>query len=253
MEYSIKELSNLAGVSARTLRYYDQIGLLKPSRITDAGYRYYGQKEVDILQQILFYRERGFELKTIQKIIYDKNFDMLGAMEEHLLELENQKAMTEALIQTVKKTIRHMKGAYDMSDKEKFQALKEKMLQENETNYGAEARKKYGEDQVNAANKKMLNMTEAQFLRWQELEEEILIRLENGVKEGITADSEEGQQLARLHKEWLSMSVPHYSVQMHRGIAMMYIADERFTKYYDRNVQGCAQLLHDAVKCWIKE
>ena len=60
MEYSISELSKLAGVSTRTLRYYDEIGLLKPSRISDTGYRYYGANEVSVLQQILFYRERGF-------------------------------------------------------------------------------------------------------------------------------------------------------------------------------------------------
>ena len=126
MEYSIKELSKLAGVSARTLRYYDQIDLLKPSRITEAGYRYYGQEELAVLQQILFYRERGFELKTIQKIIHDDHFDMLTAMEEHLLELEKQKASTESLIQTVKNTIRYMKGEYKMKDKEMFQSLKEK-------------------------------------------------------------------------------------------------------------------------------
>lgn len=67
MVYSIRELSELAGVSARTLRYYDEIGLLKPLYVNGAGYRFYGEKEVDALQQILFYRERGFDLKQIQK------------------------------------------------------------------------------------------------------------------------------------------------------------------------------------------
>lgn len=251
MEYSIKELSQLAGVSARTLRYYDEIGLLKPSRVTDAGYRYYGQEEVAVLQQILFYRERGFELKTVQKSLCDKNFDMLKAMEEHLLALEDQKAITEALIQTVKKTIQHMKGAYDMSDKERFQALKEKMLGENETNYGEEIRQKYGEEQVDAANRKMMNLTETQFLKWKELDEEILHRLEESVKAGVLFSSEEARDIALLHREWLSIAVPDYSAQMHKGIAAMYIADERFTQYYDRNEQGCAQLLHDAVQHWI--
>ena len=145
MEYSIKELSELAGVSARTLRYYDEIGLLKPLRVNEAGYRYYGEREVESLQQILFYRERGFELKTIQRIIYDEKFDMLNAMEEHLLALEKQKADTEALILTVKKTIQSIKGECVMSDKEKFQALKEKAVRENEEMYGAEAREKYGD------------------------------------------------------------------------------------------------------------
>lgn len=251
MEYGIKELSRLAGVSTRTLRYYDEIGLLKPSRVTEAGYRYYGSNEVALLQQILFYRERGFDLKTVQKILYDKDFDMLSAMEEHLRALEEQKAETEALIRTVKKTIRHMKGACEMSDKEKFQALKDRMLRENEANYGAEARQKYGDGQVDAANRKMMNLTEAQFARWQELDGEILRRLEAGVTAGIRADSGEAKQIATLHREWLTIAAPQYSPQMHKGIAAMYIADERFTQYYDRNLDGCAQLLHDAVQHWI--
>lgn len=251
VEYSIKELSELVGVSARTLRYYDEIGLLKPSRVNDAGYRYYGQKEVETLQQILFYRERGFELKVIQKIIYDRDFDMLKAMEEHLLELEKQKANTEALIQTVKKTIRHMKGECKMSDKEKFQALKEKAIQDNEKNYGAEAREKYGDDQVNESNRKMLNLTEEQWEDYQNLEKEILERLETGVANGIAVDSEEAKAIVGFHKEWLSVTLKQYNAQIHKGIAAMYVADERFTKYYDRNVEGCAALLNDAVQYWI--
>ena len=251
MEYGIKELSRLAGVSPRTLRYYDEIGLLKPWRVTPAGYRCYGQREVALLQQILFYRERGFELKTIQRILYDPDFDMLNAMEDHLRALEDRKAATEALIQTVKKTIRHMKGAYEMSDKERFEALKETMLQENETQYGEEARQKYGTDQVTAANRNMMGLSEAQFFRWRELENEILCRLEEGVKAGIPADSAEAEQIAMLHKEWLCFTLPQYSPQTHRGIAMMYTADQRFAQYYDRNIPGCAQLLHDAVQKWI--
>jgi len=251
MEYSIHALSQLAGVSTRTLRYYDEIGILKPSKVTEAGYRCYAQKEVDLLQQILFFRERGFALKTIQQILYDKEFDMLKAMEEHLAALEEQKAATEAMITTVKKTIRHMKGECDMSDKEKFQTLKHKMVSENEIKYGKEAREKYGSEQVEAANRRMMNLSEAQFLRWQELDKEILQKLEACVKAGTAADSSEAGLIAKLHQEWLMLSVPKYSVQMHRGIAAMYLADERFTAYYDRNVKGCAQLLHDAVQTWI--
>ena len=250
MEYSIKELSELAGVSARTLRYYDEIGLLKPLRVNEAGYRYYGEKEVAILQQILFFRERGFELKTVQKIIYDDNFDMLNAMEEHLQALEKQKENTEALILTVKKTIQSMKGECEMSNKEKFQALKEKAVRENEEMYGAEAREKYGDEEVDVSNHKMLNMTETQWERFQELEKVILMRLEEEVKHGMEAESEAIKEIVELHKEWLCMTWKQYSVEAHKGVAMMYVADEIFTKYYDRNVQGCAKLLCEAVQYW---
>lgn len=251
MEYSISELSKLAGVSARTLRYYDETGLLKPSRISDTGYRYYGEGEVAILQQILFYRERGFELKTIQKIIYDKDFDMVKAMEEHLLELEKQKANTEALIQTVKKTIDHMKGKCEMSNKEKFQALKEKMVSDNEKKYGKEAREKYGDEQVDASNRNWMNLPEEKLERWQQLDKEILEKLEMAVLANKKADSEEAKEIAELHKEWLTISLPNYNAQMHKGIAAMYVADERFTKYYDGKVEGCAKFLYESVKYWI--
>lgn len=243
MEYNIQALSQLAGISTRTLRYYDQIGLLKPSRVTEAGYRYYGETEVSFLQQILFYRERGFDLKTIRKILHDQNFDMLKAMKDHLRTLENQKAETEALIQTVKKTIAHMKGERDMSHKEKFQALKEK--------YDREARQKYGDQQVEASNRKMMNLSHDQFARWQELDDQILSSLEAAVAAGVGTDSQEAKDIAQLHKEWLTLSTPTYSTQMHKGIAMMYICDERFTQYYDRNTAGCAQFLCDAIQHWI--
>ncbi len=82
--YQVKELADLAGVSARTLRYYDSIGLLKPACVNEAGYRLYGEREVDLLQQILFYRERGMDLKEIRDILYTENFDILGALREHL-------------------------------------------------------------------------------------------------------------------------------------------------------------------------
>ena len=67
MEYTVQKLGKLAGISARTLRYYDEIGILKPARISSSGYRIYGKKEVDLLQQILFYRELGVDLESIKK------------------------------------------------------------------------------------------------------------------------------------------------------------------------------------------
>ena len=106
LKYSIRKLSELAGVSARTLRYYDEIGLLKPSEISEAGYRYYGERELALLQQILFYRERGFDLKQIRKILYQDDFDIMRALKEHLRELEEQKTHVESLIRTVEQTIR---------------------------------------------------------------------------------------------------------------------------------------------------
>ena len=88
MEYSIQELSRLSGVTTRTLRWYDQIGLLKPSRVAESGYRYYGRAEVDRLQDILYYRALGVELARIKECLDDPSFDRLAALRNHLAALE---------------------------------------------------------------------------------------------------------------------------------------------------------------------
>ena len=96
MEYSIKKLSQIAGVSTRTLRYYDEINLLKPARINSSGYRIYGAKEVDRLQQILFYKELGLNLDHIKEIINNPKFDKISALKEHKLKLlEMKKSMVK--------------------------------------------------------------------------------------------------------------------------------------------------------------
>lgn len=251
MEYSIQELSRMAGISTRTLRYYDETGLLKPSRVTQAGYRYYGTPEVDRLQQILYYRERGFQLHTIQKILQDRDFDKLRAMEDHLMALKQRQEETAALIRTVEQTIRHMKGECQMADREKFKALKKSLVQGNEIKFGAEARAKYGDAQVDAANQNMMGLSEEDFAHWQALEQQILQELEQAVEAGLPVHSEKGREIAQLHRDWLCFTLPGYTPAQHKGIAALYVADERFRQYYDRHIPGCAQWLSDAVQHWI--
>lgn len=250
MEYSIRALSELAGVSARTLRYYDEIGLLKPKYVTEAGYRFYGEKELAILQQILFYRERGFDLKQIRRILFQDGFDLMNALEEHLLELEKQRAYMDFLIRTVKQTISSMKGECKMSDQEKFAAFKERMAKENEAAYGAEIRETYGEDTVDASNRKMLQMSEEEWDQFQKLGSEINDRLKKAVLGGRKPESEEAKKIAVLHREWLMTTWPSYTASMHKGVAAMYTADARFAQYYDQEVSGCAQFLKEAVEYW---
>lgn len=250
MEYGIRELSQLAGVSARTLRYYDGIGLLKPRYVSEAGYRFYGEEEVALLQQILFYRERGFDLKRIRQILYRDDFDIMNALEEHLLELEEQKRHMEALIRTVKQTIRQVKGECRMSDQEKFEVFKERIIRENEDEHGKEIREKYGDEEVDAANRKLMDMSEADYERFKDIEEDIKTLLKEGIMSGIRPDGEEAKKIVLLHKEWLGMTWKKYTEEAHKAIANMYICDERFRAYYDAEVSGCAGLLEQAVRFW---
>lgn len=253
MEYSIRELSELAGVSARTLRYYDEIGLLKPLRTSEAGYRFYGEKEVELLQQILFYRERGLELEQIAATLYNPKFDIQSALREHLLELEQQRRRTDRLIANIKQTLASMEGECKMSDKERFAAFKEELVAENERRYGGEIREKYGDEAVDASNRKMLGMSEQEYQEFERLGAEIVSRLETAVRGKEATDGAEAKAIVALHKTWLMKTWNQYSREAHIGMGKMYVADERFRSYYDKNVDGCAAFLQEAIEAYCIE
>ena len=184
MEYTVKTLAELAGVTPRTLRWYDQKGLLKPRRTTEAGYRLYGPEEVNRLQAILFYKELGLELEAVREILDAPGFDRLAALQSHLAELEARRRRLDALILTVEKTIGEAKGGTQMSDKEKFEAFKRRAVEANEEQYGKEIREQYGPEAVEESNARLLSMTEEEHGRWKALEAEILSALAAAVRAG---------------------------------------------------------------------
>jgi len=246
MEYTVNKLAQLSGVSGRTIRYYDQIGLLRPARINSSGYRIYGQKEVDRLQQILFYRELEISLEEIKNIINQPAFDQTAALKKHYSSLKKKRARLDQIIETVEKTIASQEGGISMLDEEKFEGFKEKSIQENEQKYGEEIREKYGDETVNASNKKWRGLSQEDVKKMNELEEEILPLLASGLADNSSSDIK--QQAAAKHKEWLMYAWPSYSKEAHAGLAEMYVADERFTAYYDEKAgSGAAVFLRDAI------
>ena len=253
MEYNISQLSKLSGVSARTLRYYDEINLLHPLRTNEAGYRFYGDKEVNLLQQILFYRERGLSLEKIRLILYDENFDMLKALNEHLTELENRRERLSKLIDTVKDTIASVKGEFIMRDSEKFEAFKKDVVDQYEKLYGEEAREKYGDSEVDMAVNKVLSLSKEDYEKFQTLGKKVMEALKAAVISKASPESETGRSVASLHKEWLGYSWKDYTEQKHKGVVSLYVQDERFKKYYDREQNGCADFLLAAVDFWAEK
>lgn len=247
MEYTIAKLAQLSGVTTRTLRYYDQIGLLCPVRISN-GYRVYGQKEVDLLQQILFYRELGVELKDIAEIIKNPEFDCQGALENHLSALLRKKNQLEKLIGNVTKTIGTLKGEATMSDKEKFEGFKDEIIKNNEAKYGKEIRQKYGDEAVNASYSKVKGMTEEKMQEAEKLRQSMEEMLGKAFASGDPA-GELAQQVCEMHKKWLNIFWPKgmYSKEAHTGLADMYVEDERFKANYDKIAAGCAEFLRDAI------
>jgi DNA-binding transcriptional MerR regulator len=246
MEYTVNQLAKLAGVTGRTLRYYDEIGILKPVRINTSGYRIYGQKEVDKLQQILFYRELDVDLETIKKIVNSPSFDGIKSLKEHREKLLAKREHLNLLIANIEKTIAAQEGRITMSDNEKFEAFKRKLIDENEKKYGKEARAKYGENIVNKSNQKLKEMTEKQYAEVNKLGEEVLNVLNEAFLTGNPA-GELAQKAADLHRQWLSFFWTHYTKEAHRGVTQMYVEDERFRAYYDQKHRGAAEFLRDAV------
>lgn len=252
MEYTIKKLSVMAGISTRTLRYYDEIDILKPARINSSGYRIYGEREVDRLQQILFYKELGVGLDSIKEIITAPNFDEVNALKEHYKELLARKQQLDLLIENVEKTISSKEGRIKMSDKEKFEGFKKKLVEDNEKEFGREIREKYGEEQVEKSNKQFMNMTEEQYKELEALGNEVLKTLKNAFKTG-NPTGELGQEAAKLHAKWITFCWGAYNKEAHANLTQMYVDDERFKIYYDKDQPGCAEFLRDAVKIYTEK
>ena len=134
-----------------------------------------------------------------------------------------------------------------MTDHEKFEAFKRRAVEEQDAAYGKEARAKYGDSAVDESHAKLMGLSPENHQRWQQLDGEILAALAAAVDGGIAPDSETGRNIAAMHKEWLSFTLPQYTPQIHAGIAMMYTADQRFTVYYDKAAPGCAAFLREAI------
>lgn len=250
MEYTVQGLANMAGVSTHTLRYYDEIGLLKPARVNESGYRIYGRKEVDRLQQILFYKELGIGLGEIKAIMDSPEFDRLKALRQHHESLLAEKSRIERLIANVEKSIASAKGWIEMTDREKFEGFKQKLLEDNEKKFGKEARERYGDEAVDRSNEAFRNMTKEQYDRMVDLDKQVKETLAEAFIQGDPA-GELAQRAAQLHREWLTMCWGGYDSEAHAGLAQMYVEDERFRAYYDQGQPGVTEFLRDAIQIYV--
>jgi DNA-binding transcriptional MerR regulator/quercetin dioxygenase-like cupin family protein len=120
MRYTVKQVAEMSGVSVRTLHFYDETGLLTAARHAENGYRVYGEAELLKLQQILFYRELGMELKEIQRVLGQADFEKTAALRLHRKALEERLARTQELVRTIDRTVRHLEGGEEMEGKEMF-------------------------------------------------------------------------------------------------------------------------------------
>ena len=251
MDYTIKMLSEMAGISTRTLRYYDEIGLLKPARTNASGYRIYGEAQIDRLQLILFYRALDFKLDAIKSVMLEADFDRFEALKMQHQTLLAKRRQLDQIILNVERTIESVEGK-KMKDVEKFEGLKQAKLSENEHLYGEEIRRLYGDESVESANRQFMNMRPDVYEQAEALAAEIMEVLKEAMESGDPC-CERAQEAAKLHKEWLCHYWKYYTAEAHRGLVDMYLADDRFKSYYDQHQPGMAQFLRDAVHCYLKD
>jgi len=252
MKYTIKKLAELASISTRTLRYYDQIGLLKPDYVNESNYRIYTEKNVNKLQQIMFYRSLDFPLAKIKQVMDDPDFSQLDALQEQRKLLLAKQAEIKTLLTNIDQTIKDHQGEITMTDSEKFAAFKETRLSENEIQYGSEIRQAYGEEMVNRANVKFEKLNENKFEEMKAVEKKLINDLVE-LKQHPDLESSLAQSIYQEHKQWLGYTWPNYTKKAHRGLVEMYLADNRFQKYYDEKANmPVIQLLHDVVYQYTK-
>lgn len=233
MSYSINELAKLAGISTRTLRYYDKQGLLKARRNPENNYRYYEESEVDQLQKILFLKLFDLPLAQIKQVMQTSPKTQYQVLRNQRSKLVAQKQYLDDLIKNLDKTLATMKGEAQMTDTEKFATLKKEMISKNEKQYGAEIRKKYGDAQIDLSDEKFSSLSADELAHFKKLSAEILTELKNF---NNTTDIKQaaGKHLFDLHKEYLLTIWPkgQYSGEAHKNLARMYVCDTRFNKYY---------------------
>lgn len=214
--YTVKQLAGLAGITPRTLHHYDDIGLLKPTRIAANGYRQYDDTALFRLQQILLYRELSLELSQIKEILDGKDFDLVSALREHRQRLTEKAERLSTIIQTVDATLMHLVGEITMSNKKKaFQGFSE----EQQKKYEAEAKERWGEDRVNQSVKRWNSYSEEEKQRILDEGGAIYTDIANHMHLGPQAEKIQNM-LARWHQHMHYFYAP--SLEVLRGLGNTY-------------------------------
>lgn len=238
--YTVKQLADLAGVSVRTLHHYDTIGLLKPSAVGANTYRYYDDKAVLRLQQILFFRELDFSLSDIQTILDDPAFDVLAALYSHREALRDRVRRLNDLITTVDNTILHLRGEAPMSQKRLFAGFTD----EEEKRYAQEAREQYGEEAVNASYRLWNSYTPQKKTQIMEEGQAIYTDLV-ALIDHDPASPDVQQVIARWHQHMRYFYEP--SIERLRGLGQLYVDHPDFARNFRELHPNLPEYMREAI------
>lgn len=240
--YTINKLAKISGVTVRTLHYYDQIGLLKPSYISENGYRHYEERELLLLQQILFFRELVFPLDKIKAIIVSPDFNIVDALKDQKRMLELDQKRRGDIINTIQRTIKKLQGEIEMQDEELYGGL----TREQQEEYKKEASERWGEGTVKESYRRLNQLTaEQQKVLFNE-GVEVTKAIAEAAESGLAPDSDDVQALIQRHYNHINFFYT-CTLEIYRGLGEMYVNDPRFTAYYEKFGPGLAQYMQKAM------
>ncbi|WP_030685372.1 MerR family transcriptional regulator [Streptomyces globisporus] len=241
MEWSIQEIAKKAGTTSRTLRHYGERGLLEPSRIGANGYRYYDQAALVRLQRILLLRELGLSLPAIAEVLAGQR-DTSAALRTHLALLEQERERIGRQIASVRTTLRKTERGEELMADEVFDGF-------DHTRYEEEVTERWGRDAYEKGDRWWRSLTDERKKAFMEEQAGIAREFGRAAREGLAADSEEVQAIARRQIAWLSTTTTP-SREYVVGLGQMYVDDPRFTANYDKHGEGTAVLVRDAMKVY---
>jgi DNA-binding transcriptional MerR regulator len=225
--YTVKKLAGVAGVSVRTLHYYDEIGLLKPRSRSKSGYRYYDEEAIIRLQQILFFRELGFGLDEIRKIVTKPDFDVIEALQSHRKMLVKKAGRIDELLQTIDKTIKKLKGTAKMEIKEYYRGFSDEQIEK----YRREVRERWGEKTLMESEERIIKMGKEKFAALQAEGGRIFRSIADNMDKGH--DSDIVQQQVAEWRDWLE-NFHHYSAEAVLGLGREYSQNPEFAGYFQK-------------------
>lgn len=247
MGLKVKEVSRLAGISVRTLHHYDEIGLLRPNMVTEAGYRIYSDADLERLQQVLFFRELGFSLKEIARMLDSPAFDRVEALELQRRMLEEKMEHTRRMIANIECSIQDAKGEINMTNEQRFEGI-----DFTDNPYEQEARERWGDAAIDESKRKLAERTNSPE-RHAEFQQEWDTRM-SALAEFRHEDPASPRAQEAIGKWYAFLgNFGTYSYEAFAGLGQMYVQDERFTKNIDRYGEGLAAFLSEAMVAYARD
>ncbi|NSW51025.1 MAG: MerR family transcriptional regulator [Anaerolineae bacterium] len=246
-QYQVSEVAACAGVSPRTLHYYDEIGLLTPTGVAENGYRFYDEQALLRLQQILLYKEFGFSLSEILQILDDPNFDLLQALEKHQDRLLRRIEQLEKQLSIIDHTIEFIKGERTMAKEEFFSSQYDPAQQEI---YEEEIRQKYGEKQWRQSRQRWDSYSEQKRKEIMAEGNQVTLAIFESMSKGH--DHPETQaHLARYHQ--FMQYFYDCTLEIFEGLGRMYCDDPRFRVLYEAKHPDFPEFMRDAMQYYANQ